>query len=90
MCIKKHTFERFFGNGMLHLGDTYSKDLLHGTLDGPTAYQHNAKRKGTSLIRSETTAMAGRLVDIPGSQRTDPRNGVQGFCLWDSADAPLN
>ena len=32
---KTHTFERFFRNGTLHVCYTCSKDVLHGTPDGP-------------------------------------------------------
>ena len=45
----------------------------------------NAEAKGElRRFEREITAMPGCLVDIPGSLRTDPNNGGQGFWLWAS------
>ena len=53
-----------------------SKDLLHGTPDGPLL------TNGGRNHERETTATTGCLVEI---LRTNPNNRVQSFWLWASA-----
>ena len=81
--LKKHTFERFFENGTLDVCYTCSKDLLHGTPDRPLLTNGGRKSvRGHCWFECENTATAGCLVDIPGSLRTNPNNGLLVMGFW--------
>ena len=47
-------------------------------------HQRMQRRQETSPIQTvrETKTMASCLIDIPGTWRTYPNTGVQGFWLW--------
>ena len=66
-------------------------DLLHGTPDGPLLTNADAKANGDfiRLFECETTAVAGCLVNITGSLRTNPGGGVRGFWLWASGKVDI-
>ena len=95
LSVYNTKFERFFGNGTLHVCYTCSKDLTHGTPDGPllTNGGHKSER-GLCGFERETTATAGCLVDISGSLRTNPNMELKasgyGLLIFDKNVSPFS
>ena len=60
---------------------------MEGPMDCLSSTTDAKANRGPRGFERETKAT---LVEIPGSQRTNPNDGVQGFWLWASIKYDLN